>query len=80
MGVAIHSFNVNISPKMSYGMLECATVMLQNYMLMVFFKDFIYLLSEREGKGGRKRGGETLIGCFSNAPSWAPGPQPRHVP
>ena len=23
---------------------------------------------------------ETLIGCLSHAPSWGPGPQPRHVP
>ena len=35
MGVAIHSFNVNISPKMSYGVLECDMVMLQKYMLMI---------------------------------------------
>ena len=34
MGVIIHSFNLNISPKMSYGVLECDSVMLQNYMLM----------------------------------------------
>ena len=34
MGVIIYSFNLNISLKMSYGMLECDTVMLQNYMLM----------------------------------------------
>ena len=33
MSVIIFSFNLNISPKMSYGMLECA-IMLQNYMLM----------------------------------------------
>ena len=35
MGVIIYSFNVNISPKMSYGVLECDIVMLQNYMLMI---------------------------------------------
>ena len=35
MGVIIYSFNLNISPEMSYGMLECAIVMLQNYMLMI---------------------------------------------
>ena len=35
MGVLSYSFNVNISLKMSYGVLEC-TVILQNYMLMIF--------------------------------------------
>ena len=33
--VIIHSFNLNISPKMSYGILEADFVRLQNYMLMV---------------------------------------------
>ena len=36
MGVIIYSFNLNISPKMSCGMLECDIVMLQNYMLMMW--------------------------------------------
>ena len=45
------------------------------------FNDFIYL----RGKGGKKRGRETLvqemsIGCLSHAPSWRPGPQHRHGP
>ena len=35
MGVIIHSFNLNISTKMSYGVLESDIVMLQNYMLMI---------------------------------------------
>ena len=35
MDVVIYSFNLNISPKMSYGMLEWDIVMLQNYMLMI---------------------------------------------
>ena len=42
MGVRIYSFNLNTSPKMSYGvleydivMLEYDIVMLQNYMLMI---------------------------------------------
>ena len=35
MGVIIYSFNVNISPKMSHGILECDSVMLQNDMLMI---------------------------------------------
>ena len=35
MGVIIYSFNLNISPKMSYGVLEYDIVMLQNCMLMI---------------------------------------------
>ena len=31
MGVIIYSFNLNISPKMSYVMLECDTVILHAY-------------------------------------------------
>ena len=43
-----------------------------------FLKDFIYLFSK---KGRRKGGRETSIcGCLSRAPSWGPGPQPKHVP
>ena len=34
LGVIIYSFNLNISPKMSYGVLEC-DIMLQNYMFMI---------------------------------------------
>ena len=41
MGVIIHIFNLNISLKMSYCMLEC-DIMLWNYMLMIFIiKDFV---------------------------------------
>ena len=36
MGVIIYSFNLNISPKMSHGVLECDIVMLQNYMLRIW--------------------------------------------
>ena len=36
MGVIIYSFNLNISPKMSQGVLECDSVVLQNYMVMIF--------------------------------------------
>ena len=35
MGVITDSFNLNISPKVSSGVLECDIVMLQNYMLMI---------------------------------------------
>ena len=31
----MYSFNLNISPNMSYGVLERNIVMLQNYMLMI---------------------------------------------
>ena len=36
MGVIIYSFNLNILPKMPYGVLECDVVMLQNCMLNDF--------------------------------------------
>ena len=35
MGVIIYSFNLNISPNMPYGVLECDVIMLQKYMLMI---------------------------------------------
>ena len=35
MGVITYTFNLNMSPKMSYGVLECDIVMLQNDMLMI---------------------------------------------
>ena len=35
MGVIIYSFNLNILPKMSYGVLECDIIMLQSYMLLI---------------------------------------------
>ena len=35
MGVIIYSFNLNMSPKMSHGVLECDSVVLQNDMLMI---------------------------------------------
>ena len=35
MDVIIYGFNVNISPKMSDGVLEYDIVMLQNYVLMI---------------------------------------------
>ena len=31
MGATIYSFNLNISPTVSYGMLQCDIIMLQNY-------------------------------------------------
>ena len=42
MGAIIYSFNVNISPKMSRGVLWCDIVRLQNSMLTIFVrKDFV---------------------------------------
>ena len=35
MGIIIHTFNLNISPKMLCDVLECVVVMLQNYMRMI---------------------------------------------
>ena len=35
MGVIMYSFNLSISSQMSYAVLECDIVMLQNYMLMI---------------------------------------------
>ena len=35
MSVITYSFNLNILPKMSYGVLESDIVMLQNNMLMI---------------------------------------------
>ena len=35
MGVIIYSFNLNMSPEMSYDVLECDIVMLRNYMLTI---------------------------------------------
>ena len=35
MGLISYSFNLNISPKMSYCVLECDIGMLQKYMLMI---------------------------------------------
>ena len=40
MGVIIYSVNLNTSPKLSYDMLECDIVMLQNYMLCFCNKRF----------------------------------------
>ena len=33
--------NLNISPKMSYGVFECDIVMLQNYMLMTLLQEIL---------------------------------------
>ena len=42
--------------------------------IFFFFYDFIYLVF-REGKGGRKRGRETLLcGCLSHIPYWGTWP------
>ena len=63
------------------GVLPC----IANWLLVFFFfKDFVYLFSER-GEGGRKRGRETLM-CETSidwllfVPKWWSDLQPRHVP
>ena len=45
-------------------------------------KDLIYLLVERGEREGETYQcvRDTSIGCFSHAPNWEPGLQPRHVP
>ena len=35
MSLITYSFNMNVTPKMSYGVPECDSTMLQNYMLMI---------------------------------------------
>ena len=37
MGIIIYSFNLNLSPKISYGVLECDIVILQNYILKILY-------------------------------------------
>ena len=44
-----------------------------------FFYDFIYLFLER-GERRKKERETSMCGCFSSAPYWGPGLQPRHVP
>ena len=51
----------------------------------LFKKDFIYLFLERVERREKVRERnfdmqDTSIGCLLHAPSWGPGPQPRHVP
>lgn len=37
MGVIIYSFNVNTAPKMSHGVLECDSIVLQNDTLVTLY-------------------------------------------
>ena len=48
----------------------------QGLLKLYTLKKKSYLLIFRERKGGR----EISFGCLSHAPTWGPGPQPRHVP
>ena len=41
MGVIIYSFNLNISPKMSYGVLECDIVVTVLHAYDFVIKDFV---------------------------------------
>ena len=47
--------------------------------LIIYFKRFYLFLERGEGKE-KERERNTLIGCFSQAPNWGPGLQPRQVP
>ena len=48
-------------------------------MFIDFFKRFYLFLGRQEGRE-KKRREASMCGCFSHAPDWGPGPQPRHVP
>ena len=49
----------------------------RNPAVLFFLRFYLFIFRER----GRERGRETSMhGCFSHAPYWGPGPQPRHVP
>ena len=52
--------------------------------LRVFFFFLRFYVFLERGKGGRNRGRETSMWerytCFSHAPNWGPGLQPRHAP
>ena len=41
MGVIIYSFNLNISPKMSYGVLECDSYVTELHVYSFAIKDFV---------------------------------------
>ena len=62
--------------------LACSTLFPVDIMLLIIIIILLFYLFifYREGNGERERGAETLMGCLSYAPSWGPGPQPKHVP
>ena len=60
MGVKIYSFNFNISPKMSYGVLECEIVVTESHAYdfvmgggALFVPDPVYRETGRERERGR---------------------------
>ena len=57
MGVMIYSFNLNISPKMSYGVLECDNVVTELHACDFVIKDFV-----------TKRGIISARPCILNSP------------
>ena len=93
MGVIIYSFNLNISPKTSYGVLECDIVMLQNYMLMIFvIKDFVinkggvicagpymYVFVEEKALESQDYTGISLGEQSNTQLSWARPPKPDYL-
>ena len=59
----MYSFNLNISPKMSYGVLECDIVMLQNYMLYDFVIKYFVIKRGVICAGPCSHNMAHLIGC-----------------
>ena len=45
------------------------------YSFFIFFKIYLFLEIGEARKRGRER---SMISCLSHAPSWGPGPKPRH--
>ena len=68
MGVIIYSFNLNISPKMSCGMLECDIfVVLQNDLLL-FCNKIFYSVKDFVTKRGGICAGPCILGSASASP------------
>ena len=65
---------------------HCNDIAVNTVKIFLIFKDFyLYIFREkvREGKRtgeGHRCARDILINCFSHAPNWGSGPQPRHVP
>ena len=67
----------------NYSQLQFTKSSKRNYshpVISKVFKNILFTYFERERKGGRKRGRETLISCPTHAPNQGPGLQLRQVP